>query len=139
MLNLLDADRRQLDDGLRRSAQLHRVQHLGPVLLDGTLGKNVQDFRTYLSPWSGHPTTTPSLAVQSGAGKLTVAASWNGASEVASWQVLGGTSATSLTPVATAPRRGFQTGIPLASSSADSPFRRSTRRCGNRRSPTVKA
>ena len=29
----------------------------GHVLLDGTLGKNVQDFRTYLSPWSGQPTT----------------------------------------------------------------------------------
>ena len=27
----------------------------GEVLLDGTLGPNVQDFRTYLSPWSGHP------------------------------------------------------------------------------------
>jgi hypothetical protein len=93
----------------------------GAVLLDGTLGKNVQDFRTYLSPWSGHPTSAPSLAVQSGTGtgggKLTVAASWNGATEVASWQVLAGTSATSLAPVATAPRRGFQTSISLSSTS----------------------
>ena len=37
----------------------------GHVLLDGTLGKNVQDFRTYLSPWSGQPTRPPSLAAQS--------------------------------------------------------------------------
>ncbi len=29
----------------------------GHVLLDGTLGKNVQDFRTYLAPWSAHPAT----------------------------------------------------------------------------------
>ena len=28
----------------------------GHVLLDGTLGKNVQDFRTYLSRWSAQPT-----------------------------------------------------------------------------------
>jgi len=84
----------------------------GHVLLDGTLGKNVQSFRTYLSPWSAHPTSTPSLAVQSGAaGTLTVAASWNGATEVASWQVLAGASQTSLTPVANAPREGFQTSI----------------------------
>ena len=27
----------------------------GHVLLDGSLGKNVQDFRTYLAPWSGPP------------------------------------------------------------------------------------
>jgi hypothetical protein len=84
----------------------------GHILLDGTLGKNVQDFRTYLSPWSAHPTSTPSVAVQSGAaGTLTVAASWNGATEVASWQVLAGASPTSLAPVASAPKSGFQTSI----------------------------
>lgn len=84
----------------------------GHVLLDGTLGKNVQSFRTYLSPWSGHPASPPSLAVQSrGADTLTVAASWNGATEVASWQVLAGASPTSLAPVASAPRSGFQTSI----------------------------
>jgi Arylsulfotransferase (ASST) len=87
----------------------------GHVLLDGTLGKNVQSFRTYLSPWSAHPTTTPSLAVQSRAGgALTLAVSWNGATEVASWQVLAGSSATSLAPVATVRRSGFQTDVPLA-------------------------
>ncbi len=91
----------------------------GQVLLDGTLGKSVQSFRTYLSPWSGHPTSPPSIAVQSrGGGAPTVDASWNGATEVASWQVLAGSSATSLAPVATAPRRGFQTAIPLSSAPA---------------------
>jgi hypothetical protein len=88
----------------------------GHVLLDGTLGKNVQNFRTYLSPWSAHPATTPSLAVQShSAGTVTVAASWNGATEVASWQVLAGASPTSLTPVARASKRGFQTSITVTS------------------------
>jgi len=84
----------------------------GHVLFDATLGKNVQNFRTYLSPWSGHPGSTPALAIQSGAaGTLTVAASWNGATEVASWQVLAGASPTSLTPTASAPKSGFQTSI----------------------------
>jgi hypothetical protein len=88
----------------------------GAVLLDGTLGKNVQDFRTYLSPWSAHPTTTPSLAVQSrGADALTLDASWNGATEVASWRVLAGASPTSLAPVASAARSGFQTSIAVTS------------------------
>jgi hypothetical protein len=88
----------------------------GAVLLDGTLGKNVQDFRTYLSPWTGHPTAPPSIAVQAhgGAGGApAVAVSWNGATEVASWQLLAGASATALAPVATAPRSGFQTTISL--------------------------
>lgn len=87
----------------------------GAVLLDGTLGKEIQDFRTYLSPWTGHPTSSPALAVQSTAGgKLTLAVSWNGATEVASWQVLAGASPASLTPVTSAPKSGFETSIPVA-------------------------
>jgi len=90
----------------------------GHVLLDGTLGKNVQDFRTYLSAWSGHPTTAPSLAIASrSGGKLTVAASWNGATEVASWRVLAGASPSSLTPVGAAGRSGFQTTVTVPVSS----------------------
>ena len=40
------------------------------MLLDGTLGKNVQDFRTYLAPWSGHPRGAPSPGVAKGSGSL---------------------------------------------------------------------
>jgi hypothetical protein len=91
----------------------------GRVLFDATLGRNVQNFRTYLSPWSAHPTSPPSLAVQAhGAGGLTVAASWNGATEVASWQVLAGASPASLALAASTPRSGFQTSIGLASAPA---------------------
>jgi hypothetical protein len=84
----------------------------GHVLLDGTLGKNVQNFRTYLSPWSasapGRPTV---LAKAAGAGSASVAVSWNGATNVASWRVLTGSSASSLAPVASAAKAGFQTTI----------------------------
>lgn len=91
----------------------------GAVLLDGTLGKNVQDFRTYLSPWSGHPTVPPAIAVKAGGGGIaTVAVSWNGATEVASWQVLAGASASALAPVTTAPKHGFQTSIRLTGAPA---------------------
>jgi hypothetical protein len=93
----------------------------GHVLLDGTLGKNVQDFRTYLSPWSATPTTAPAIVVQAGtgAGTATVEASWNGATAVASWQVLAGTSPESLVPVATAPRQGFETTIHVSTTEPD--------------------
>jgi Arylsulfotransferase (ASST) len=88
----------------------------GHVLLDGTLGKNVQDFRTYLSPWSGQPKTAPSVvAKSSGTGSLSVSVSWNGASSVASWRVLAGASSGSLTPVATAAKSGFQTTVTASS------------------------
>jgi Arylsulfotransferase (ASST) len=83
----------------------------GHVLLDGTLGRNVQDFRTYLSPWSAQPTTAPAIAVRGEPTRATIEASWNGATAVASWQVLAGASAESLAPVLTVPRHGFETTI----------------------------
>jgi Arylsulfotransferase (ASST) len=91
----------------------------GHVLLDGTLGKGVQDFRTYLSPWSGQPTGGPAIAVQGAAGGATVAASWNGATAVASWQVLAGASAETLAPVLSVPRQGFQTMIHVSTTGPD--------------------
>ena len=82
----------------------------GHVLLDGTLGKNVQNFRTYLAPWSATAPGRPSLVVKpGGSGAASVAVSWNGATNVASWRVLAGASPASLTPLATAARSGFQT------------------------------
>jgi Arylsulfotransferase (ASST) len=84
----------------------------GHVLLDGTLGKNVQDFRTYLFPWSGQPTTAPSAVAAPGAGgTIAVSVSWNGATQVASWKVLAGPSSGALAPVVTAAKAGFQTTI----------------------------
>ncbi len=84
----------------------------GHVLLDGTLGKSVQDFRTYLAPWSGQAPGVPSVVATPGSGgTIAVSVSWNGATEVASWQVLAGASPSALAPVATAARTGFQTSI----------------------------
>jgi hypothetical protein len=94
----------------------------GRVLLDGKLGRNVQDFRTYLSPWSGQPTTTPALAAKrSGAPagrttSVTLSTSWNGATNVASWRILGGSSLSALVPVETVPKSGFQTTATFTSS-----------------------
>jgi hypothetical protein len=86
----------------------------GHVLLDGTLGKNVQSFRTYIDPWSGQAPGVPAVAVSGSS----VAVSWNGATNVASWQVLGGASATALAPVAKAAKAGFQTTISVPAPSA---------------------
>ncbi|MGA2470866.1 MAG: arylsulfotransferase family protein [Solirubrobacteraceae bacterium] len=84
----------------------------GAVLFDATLGLDVQDFRTYLDPWTGRPTTAPSIAAQAGSGgSVTVEASWNGATSVASWELLAGSAPTSLTAIKTVPETGFETTI----------------------------
>jgi hypothetical protein len=82
----------------------------GAVLLDGTLGRGVQSFRTYLSPWTGHPSEPPVIAAtRTGTVSASLSTSWNGATEVASWQFLVGESPSSLSVVATLPKSGFET------------------------------
>ncbi|HWG08202.1 MAG TPA: arylsulfotransferase family protein [Solirubrobacteraceae bacterium] len=82
----------------------------GHVLLDGTLGKDVQNFRTYLAPWSATAPGRPAIAAKAaGRAAFDVAASWNGATEVASWRVLAGSSAGALAPVTSGARTGFET------------------------------
>jgi hypothetical protein len=84
----------------------------GHVLLDGTLGKNVQDFRTYIAPWSGQPATAPAVVARPGVGgTIAVSMSWNGATEVASWRVLAGSSPSALVAAGAGARTGFQTTI----------------------------
>ena len=84
----------------------------GNVLFDGSLGLDVQDFRTYLAPWSSQPKTAPSVAAQTASdGALTVEASWNGATDVTAWRVLAGRRASSLVSVSTTAATGFQTTV----------------------------
>jgi hypothetical protein len=87
----------------------------GGVLLDAALGKEVQNFRTYFAPWHGSPPGAPAIVAHSaGAGRIAVSVSWNGATEVASWQVQAGASPTALAPVASAPKRGFETSVTVS-------------------------
>ncbi len=88
----------------------------GHVLLDLRFGSGGADsYRAYRFPWRGSPSERPALAVEVGGGGTTVYASWNGATEVASWRVLGGVDRQHLAPVATAPRTGFETAVPVVS------------------------
>jgi hypothetical protein len=78
----------------------------GGVLLDLNLPRLWDTYRAFRAPWVGLPPTRPSVAARGS----TAYASWNGATEVASWQVIVGGVV-----VATAPRSGFETAIRLAS------------------------
>jgi hypothetical protein len=90
----------------------------GGVLFEAQLPGKGNSYRAYRLPWSGIPTTPPDLAVRSkGQGVLDVYASWNGATEVASWQVLAwnGKDVSHASVIATAARTGFETTIPARS------------------------
>jgi hypothetical protein len=77
----------------------------------------VESYRAYRFPWSGQPTSPPVLGASRAAGATTtaVAASWNGATGVISWQVLAGATPTTLAAVGAAvPNTGFETNITAA-------------------------
>jgi hypothetical protein len=91
----------------------------GQVLFDATLGRRVQDFRTFLAPWTAQPKTAPAIAAQaSGTAGMNVEASWNGATTVSTWRVLAGSSPSSLAAVTTAAKNGFETTIAVPTRAA---------------------
>lgn len=76
-------------------------------------------YRAYRFPWSGQPTTKPSLALDAGKGNaLTAFASWNGATGVARWRVLTGSSPASLQAGPSAAKHHFETSISLRTRAA---------------------
>ena len=68
-------------------------------------------YRAYRFAWSGQPPTLPALIVADVGGKPTLWASWNGATDVASWQVLAGPTPSTLKPIATYPKYRFESTI----------------------------
>ena len=82
-------------------------------MFDARLGDSNPVYRVYKLRWNGSPETLPALAVTLNNGVETAYASWNGATSVHSWRVLGGASTDSLAPVATGANRSFETAIKL--------------------------
>jgi hypothetical protein len=111
----------------------------GRIAFDARLPRGGQSYRAFRFPWEGRPQDRPAAAV--GGGSLY--ASWNGATEVASWQLREGGR-----PGRTVPRTGFetvlqlsaQTGRPTSSHSTQREQRRDRRhRYGSHRLPRDEA
>ena len=92
----------------------------GQALFEAHLPFEDQSYRAYTYPWTGTPTSPPALAISPASGEAaTVYASWNGATGVSSWRVLAGPSPAQLSPIANAPRSGFETAIGVSSAAGD--------------------
>ena len=68
-------------------------------------------YRAYRYPWSAQPPSIPAIAASADGRQTQVYASWNGATDVAAWQVLAGPSRGALTPIGTYPDTGFETAL----------------------------
>jgi hypothetical protein len=89
----------------------------GTLLWDAILAGKTNSYRAYRFPWTGTPTGSPAVAAEpdpTHPGETTnVYASWNGATTIASWRVLGGASPSALSPVGSGAFAGFETTVPI--------------------------
>ena len=93
----------------------------GKLVFEAELPEGDGTYRVMRSPWKGTPNTKPAVvAKRESPSDVNVYVSWNGATEVAKWEVLAGESEATLMPVATAAWANFETRI--AVSSADTLF-----------------
>jgi hypothetical protein len=89
----------------------------GKLLYDASFPSQVESYRAFRFPWKGQPEDRPAVVAEAGPDdRVTIYASWNGATEVGTWQVLAGGDPDKLEPAGSAPRKGFETTITLYSS-----------------------
>ncbi len=88
----------------------------GSLLFDASFPAPDISYRAYVFPWVGKPSAPPSGAARTRNGQVTVYASWNGATQVAKWEILAGSSSAHLATVATASKNGFETAVKIGRS-----------------------
>ena len=82
----------------------------GKLLFDAEFPGSAQSYRAFRFPWKGDPVEEPAVAVDTGPDdRVTLYVSWNGATEVESWEALAGPGPDQLEPVGTSPQHGFET------------------------------
>jgi hypothetical protein len=101
--------------GWGTASQTTAFESDGGPLFDLALPQGMFSYRGLWLPWKSIPKHPPAFAAgrDERSGAKLVYASWNGATEVAGWQVDGGVTADVLRTVGVATRRGFETIIPL--------------------------
>ncbi len=88
----------------------------GRLLFDAGLPVGDGSYRIFGAPWVATPATRPSItAKRISPTRVSVHASWNGATAVVRWQVLAGASSAALRPIGSAPDRAFETQIGVRS------------------------
>ncbi|HKH11147.1 MAG TPA: arylsulfotransferase family protein [Rubrobacter sp.] len=85
----------------------------GELLFDANFTAGVESYRAFRFPWVGVPAEGPAVAAEPGPspGEISVHASWNGATEVASWGILVGPSPDRMRTLGLASRSGFETSV----------------------------
>jgi hypothetical protein len=73
-----------------------------------------QSYRAFKADWHATPDSDPAIFARVGAGRVAAYASWNGATEVRTWRLMGGADPDHLSPVGEAPWTDFETKLSFA-------------------------
>jgi hypothetical protein len=90
----------------------------GDVRLNVEMLGGPGSYRAFRLVWHARPATPPALVARRVNGAIELSASWNGATDVASWRVLAGPDAGSLAPAGTFVKQGFETTMSLPAGAA---------------------
>jgi hypothetical protein len=98
--------------GWGRALAISEFSHDGMLLFDLRLQPENRSYRAFRFPWNGHPSDRPAaVAERTSEGEVRIYASWNGATEVATWEVLAGPRVDRLGARRSSPRDGFETAM----------------------------
>jgi hypothetical protein len=86
----------------------------GELLFDAALATNYESYRAYRIPWTGEGAGRPTVVTARKHSHTNAFVSWNGDTRVVRWIAMTGTSASTLSPVGSVRRTGFETGMRLS-------------------------
>jgi hypothetical protein len=98
--------------GWGRGLAISEFSEDGELLFDFRVSPEHRSYRAFRFPWTGQPSDQPAATAERTAEDgLEVYASWNGATEVAAWEVLAGPDPGQLESLGSTPRDGFETAM----------------------------
>jgi hypothetical protein len=103
--------------GWGRALTISEFSENGQLLFDASLLRKNKSYRAFRFPWSARPNDQPAaVAERVSEVEVRVYASWNGATEVATWAVLAGKHQDRLESLGQVPRNGFETAMVVRTS-----------------------
>ena len=98
--------------GWGRALAISEFSKDGKLLFDAKLPPGNRSYRAFRFPWSAQPSDRPAAAAErTSEEEVRVYASWNGATEVATWEVFAGPSPNRPESLGSVPRDGFETAM----------------------------
>jgi Arylsulfotransferase (ASST) len=103
--------------GWGRALAVSEFSKDGEMLFDASLLRKNESYRAFRFSWRSSPSDQPAaVAERTSENELEIYASWNGATEAATWEILAARHQGRLRPLGQVPRNGFETAMVVRTS-----------------------